>query len=63
MSKALDDAMTLLGEEPLPADAFERLTALEAQADPGEAEYFGDLWEAFYAAGGEDPVDELAAEG
>lgn len=48
-------AMALLDQQPLPADAAERLARLEALAGPGEADEFGDLWEAFYAAGGTDP--------
>lgn len=54
-SEQLLAAMALLQQEPLPADAAERLAALEELAGPGEADQFGDLWEAFYAAGGVDP--------
>ena len=55
MSDQLDQAMDLLGQDPLPADAFARLDALDRAAPADEAEQFGDLWEAFYAAGGIDP--------
>lgn len=47
-------AMALLDQQPLPPDAAQRLAQLEELAGPGEAEAFGDLWEAFYAAGGTD---------
>lgn len=51
----LDRAFALLAQLPLPADAFARLLALDAAASADEGEYFGDMWEAFYAAGGRDP--------
>lgn len=50
MSPAFQQAVQLLGEQPLPADAEERLAALEAQIEPQEEEAFGDLWEAFLVA-------------
>ena len=55
MSKQLDEAMALLGQAPLPADAFDQLDALDRASPVDEAEQFGDLWEAFYVAGGVDP--------
>lgn len=55
---ALDKALELLGSEPLPADAYQRLAAIEAEATAQERERFGDLWEAFYAAGGVDPDED-----
>lgn len=55
----LDQAFALIGQLPLPADAFARLMALDTAATPEEAEYFGDMWEAFYAAGGRDPDSPL----
>lgn len=49
-SPAFKEAQTLLGQDPLPADAEARLEALEKQIRPDEEEQFGDLWEAFIAA-------------
>lgn len=51
-SPAFQAAVELIGQEPLPADAEARLAELETQIEPAEQEYFGDLWEAFLAAGG-----------
>lgn len=50
----IDEGLAVLASEPLPGDAFERLTALEAQApkDPRWA----DIWEGFIAAGGTEPA-------
>ena len=56
-SEHLAAAMALLDQQPLPGDAFEQLARLEAAAGPTEQEQFGDLWEAFYAAGGSDPAE------
>ena len=55
MSKQLDDATILLGQDPLPTDAYAQLDALDRAGPVDEAEQFGDLWEAFYVAGGIDP--------
>lgn len=49
-SEAFREAMTLLGQEPLPENAESRLQELETKIRPDEAERFGDLWEAFAAA-------------
>jgi len=57
MSQAFDQALQLLREDPLPPDAFTRMEALEQAIDPGEADRFGDLWEALYAAGAALPTD------
>lgn len=58
VSEQLDGATALLAQDPLPADAFEQLDALDRAAPADETEQFGDLWEAFYAAGGIDPPQE-----
>lgn len=55
ISEAFRATFELLGEKPLPKDAYERLCILERQIDPSEADRFGDLWEAFLAAGGREP--------
>lgn len=55
MSTQLDQALDLLKQQPLPADAYARLDALDKAAPADEHDKFGDLWEAFYAAGGQDP--------
>jgi len=52
-SPAFEAAMAVLGQDPLPADAAKQLAALEGEVRPDERERFGDLWEAYYAAGGE----------
>lgn len=57
MSKQLDQALALIGQDPLPADAYAQLEALDNAAPESEQGMFGDLWEAFYAAGGQDPED------
>ncbi len=49
--------MVLLGTDPLPADAYQQLVAIEAEATELERERFGDLWEAFIAAGGVEPQE------
>ena len=59
-SKAFTEAMALLDQEPLPADAEARLVALESQIRPDEADQFGDLWEAFTAAS-DQPIPEDTA--
>ena len=61
MSESLKQAMALLGMDPLPADTYQRLAALEQAAPAEELDFFGDLWEAYYAAGGEDPPEDEAA--
>ena len=43
-------AQALLGQQPLPADAAEQLEALEQQILPEEAQMFGFIWSAYYAA-------------
>lgn len=53
-SEAFQQALNLLDQEPLPADTESRLADLERRIRPDEAELFGDLWEAFYAAGGQE---------
>ncbi len=53
-SPAFREALAILAQETLPADAEARLAALERKIREDEAERFGDLWEAFYAAGGRD---------
>lgn len=53
-SKALLDAMEIVGQIPLPDDAGARLQALESQVTPKEQDMFGELWEAFLAAGGDE---------
>ncbi len=60
-STAFNEAKALLGQIPLPTDAEARLAALESQIRPEEADKFGDLWEAFYAAGGVDTLQETAS--
>lgn len=52
MSPALKQAIELLGQQPLPADAEARLEELEGQMGQGEEEMFGDLWEALLVAQG-----------
>lgn len=54
---AIDKAMEMLRKDPLPDDAYDQMVTLEAEATEQEAEAFGDLWEAFYAAGGVDPEE------
>lgn len=54
-SEHLTAAMALLDQRPLPENAAQQLEQLERMAGPAEADEFGDLWEAFYAAGGVDP--------
>ena len=49
-SPAFEEAMRLLGQDPLPEDAESRLEKLEKEIRPDEWERFGDLWEAFRAA-------------
>lgn len=51
-SPAFQAAIELLRQDPLPPDAEARLVELESQIEPDEQAYFGDLWEAFLAAGG-----------
>jgi hypothetical protein len=51
------EALRLLGEEPLPPDAEDRLAALEAAAPRSEAEMFGELWEALIVAAPEPPKE------
>ena len=46
-------AMNLLGQQPLPANAEAILASLESLAPPAESERWGDIWEAFTAAGGQ----------
>jgi hypothetical protein len=53
--ETIDKAMAILAEEPLPADAFQRIEALERAATADERPLFADIWEGYYAAGGEDP--------
>ena len=48
-------AMALLDRRPLSPETADLLARLEQLAGPGQAERFGDLWEAFYAAGGKEP--------
>ena len=43
-SKQLEQAMTLLQQDPLPDDVEDQLAALEEAAPDSEAEMFGDLW-------------------
>ncbi|MAK91790.1 MAG: hypothetical protein CMI13_11210 [Oleibacter sp.] len=50
-SKQLQDAMQLLKQDPLPADAEDQLLALEEKAPKEEARMFADLWSALMAAG------------
>lgn len=54
----VDQALALLGQDPLPADAFQQLAALEQRATPEQRPLFEQLWEGFYAAGGVDPDDD-----
>lgn len=49
-SPAFQEAMNILAQDPLPADAEARLEELEKQIRPEEVEAFGDLWEAFIVA-------------
>ena len=58
-SDPLKAAQALLGQQPLPADAAEQLEALGQQILPEEVQMFGDLWSAYYAAGGDlEPVND-----
>ncbi|WP_303909474.1 hypothetical protein [Thiohalomonas denitrificans] len=50
LSPAFQEAMNILAQQPLPADAEARLEELEKQIRPDEFEPFGDLWEAFEVA-------------
>jgi len=54
MSPQIEEAMAILGQDPLPADARARLEQLERETPPEEAALWGDLWEGFTAAGGSD---------
>lgn len=47
-----DAAFAILAQDPLPPDAQARLMELEKQVAPDALPYFGDVWEAFHAAGG-----------
>lgn len=49
-SAAFQEAMKLLGEEPLPKDAEARLEALEKKILPEERELFGDIWEGYHVS-------------
>jgi len=42
----IEQAMALIQREPIPADAFEQMKALELQADKFEITLFPDLYEA-----------------
>jgi len=58
-SKPFQAAWDLLKEEPLSPDAAERLEELSKHVTAEEAKRFGDLWSAYYAAGGKlEPADE-----
>ena len=50
----IKQALAILGEDPLPADAGARLQALEAQASADELDYFEEIWEGFIVAGGQE---------
>lgn len=54
LSDAFQAALAILAQDPLPSDAGQQLAALEAEIEPEEADMFGALWEAYYAAGGQD---------
>jgi len=54
LSPQIQEAMTILGQDPLPSDARQRLEQLEKQAPADQRGLFDQLWEAFYAAGGTD---------
>ncbi len=58
MSQAFEKALALVRMDPLPTDAYDQMTALEAAIDPSEEDRFGDLWEALYAAGVQLPADD-----
>lgn len=56
LSPAIEAAISLLGQEPLPADAEQRLKELEKQVPPEEADMFADIWEGFVVANGGIPA-------
>lgn len=49
-SRVIEEAMAILGKEPLPADAEARLEALEKQAIKEERRMFADIWEGYFVA-------------
>lgn len=51
-SPELQEAMELLGQDPLPPNAGERLAELEERAPRSERRLFADLWEALTVASG-----------
>ena len=51
-SPAFFEAQAIVAVQPLPANAYERLAALEKEIRPDEVDRFGDLWEAYMAGGG-----------
>lgn len=53
-SAALQAAMAILGQEPLPADAEQQLADLEASAPAAERDLFADIWEGFMVASGKE---------
>jgi len=59
-SPAFDAAWAILADGPLPVDAEQQLVELETQVTPEEMEYFGDVWEAYYAKGGLLTIDNPA---
>ncbi|OOZ41655.1 hypothetical protein BOW53_02965 [Solemya pervernicosa gill symbiont] len=61
ISPQLQEALQILGQEPLPGDTAARLEALETAAPQEEADRWGDTWEGFIAAGGHDHEIEAAS--
>jgi len=53
-----DEAFAILREEPLPADSQARLMELERRLSGKDLDYFGDVWEAWHAAGGMPVFDD-----
>lgn len=49
-SPALKEVLKLLAMDKLPDNAEEIMERLESEAYPSEADFFGDFWEALYAA-------------
>lgn len=56
LSRAMEEAMQLLGQDPLPDDAEQRLEELEKQVPEEERELFADIWEGFVVASGRLPA-------
>ena len=53
----LQQALDILGMEPLPKDAYQKLAALESSATGEDKQRFKWIWEGFIVAGGSLPDD------